>query len=157
MAELTCSHIPRWISPGHTMHSLSECEPCSWLLLIFWCYNSLSPAQLGHFCNSKFIQNGTYGSNKWSLPIVDRHHTFSYASWLLWQWSLVIAVSLGWRSDIYGPRTIPTVPPFLLQELRTAELNCSSIPRWIRPCHSTPCIPPANSNHAVDCCLFLFS
>ena len=34
--ERTCSSIPWWLCPSHTMHSHSKCKPWSWLLFVFY-------------------------------------------------------------------------------------------------------------------------
>ena len=88
-----------WAFTSHTYGiftaMLSKFEPYSWLLFGFKYCKSSSPTPYSIFCNSEIVQNGTYGSNEWSLPIVDRCYMFSQPFWLLCRWSLVLAVALG--------------------------------------------------------------
>ena len=52
-----------------------------WLIILFlWYCIAISPTLLGKFCNSVIKKNGSYGSNKWSQPILHQSQLITFLS-----------------------------------------------------------------------------
>ena len=90
-----------WPFTSHTYGivtaTLNKFEPYSWLLFGFKYCKSSSPTPYSIFATLKLFKMGLMGQINDPCPSSTGAtcSLFSYASWLLWQWSLVMAVSLG--------------------------------------------------------------
>ena len=103
----------------------------------------------------KFMQFGVCGSNKWALPVLPWLHTFPWSIWLLCRVSVILGVGGDpWMScgHLRPSRRAPPNHTFYCNNW--GWQGSYALPFKEKCTIPTPCIPLANSNDAVDCCIF---